>query len=194
MRTIIYTAVLILLFTKSRAQKLPIDSITGKITYTEIIHADKLSKNDLYSKINEWFAKSYNSATDVIQLNSKEDGKIIGKGLFVFTVIHRYNNIKTPVLIKVAYTLSIYIKDNKFKYEISSFYTITEMGQSPLESYSTDKEKMKEDLKKTFKNENQLEKRVVEQIEFNQAILEKTDKEVSNIIFTLKSLDRKSVV
>lgn len=191
MRTIIYTAILLLFINKTTAQQLPTDSTTGKITYTEIVPADSLSKNELYSKINEWFAKSYNSATDVIQLNSKEDGKIIGKGIFILTVIHRYNNINTPVTIKIPYILSIYIKDNKFKYELTSFNVATEMGQFPLESYGTDKEKMKGELKKTFKNENQLENKVQELIEFNQGILDETDKQVKNIIKSLKSLINK---
>jgi len=193
MKKLLFSLLFSASFIYSYSQDLPTDTTTGKITYTEIVLADSLSQNELYSKINEWFAKSYNSATDVIQLNSKEDGKIIGKGIFIFPVIFRYNNIKTPVTIKVPYTLSIYIKENKFKYELTSFYVTTEMGQFPLESYNTDKEKMKEELRKTIKNEYQLEKRSQEQIEFNQGILNETDNHVKNIINSFKShINKKS--
>ena len=46
--------------------------------YTEVIQVE-LTKDDLYQKLNEWVAVSYNSANEVIQLNTTE--KIIIKGI-----------------------------------------------------------------------------------------------------------------
>ena len=188
MKQILKTIVLFFLINKASGQKLPTDSLTGKIIYKEIVRADSLSKSDLHTKINEWFAKNYKSSSDVIQYNSKEDGKIIGKGILNIIVIHRYNNIKTPMSMKIAYTISINIKDYRFKYEIENLYVVTDMGQYPLESYTTDKEKLKTEVQKSIKNENQLEKRVQEQIEFTQGILNETDKEINEIIHSVKQI------
>lgn len=76
----------LLLTINANAQKetpnLPIDSVTKMITYTEVVNVDtSLSKLELYSRAKEWFAKAYNSSQNVIQIEDKESGKIVGKAL-----------------------------------------------------------------------------------------------------------------
>lgn len=98
---------------------LPIDEGTKRITYSGVVTVDStISQYELYSRGREWFAKTYNSATDVIQMEDKEAGKIIGKALM-------------PVYWKalgmsgegghIRYTISVYFKDGKFRYEIADF-------------------------------------------------------------------------
>jgi len=61
---------------------LPIDSKTGRITYTEVNKIDSLNKSELYSKALEWFTYKFSSSNDVIQLKNEDRGEIIGKGSF----------------------------------------------------------------------------------------------------------------
>jgi hypothetical protein len=62
--------------------KLPVDSSTNKITYSEVVYVDSLAdKQELFSRTREWFAKTYNSSNNVIQMEDKENGKIVGKAL-----------------------------------------------------------------------------------------------------------------
>lgn len=107
--------VLLLFCNSSFAQNqwgLPIDSTTHLITYTEIIPVSG-TQDELYSKAREWFASTYNSAQNVIQMDSKED--IIGKALMqVYYKGFPYGYIH--------YTISIYFKDGKYKYVVSNFY------------------------------------------------------------------------
>ena len=119
-----FIVILFLLSLKIRAQNnelplFPIDSITNKITYSEIIYLDNSSnKQDLFLRAREWFAKTFNSSNNVIQMQDKEDGILIGKGsMEVFlkalgmTSGGNYFN----------FTISMHFKDGRYKYEITDF-------------------------------------------------------------------------
>lgn len=94
----------------------PIDSLTAKIVYSDVIHVDTLAKKqELFSKVREWFAKAYKSSTNVIQMEDKESGKIVGKALMQVYYKNRPNGY-------INYTLSIQVKDGRYKYEVTDFY------------------------------------------------------------------------
>lgn len=107
-------------FGQTETLNLPIDSLTNKITYSEIVYVDSLAnKQELFSRVREWFAKAYKSSTNVIQMEDKENGKIVGKALLkiYFTALGMQQDGGY-----INYTIAIYIKDGKYKYEITDFY------------------------------------------------------------------------
>lgn len=107
-------------FGQNETLSLPTDSLTGKILYSGIVYVDSLvNKQELFSRTREWFAKIYNSSTDVIQMEDKESGKIIGKAKMQVT--HIYLKRQQPGGY-INYTISLYIKDGRYKYEITDFY------------------------------------------------------------------------
>jgi len=107
-------------FGKKEIPKLPIDSQTNKISYTEVVYVDSLTKKqELFSRAREWFAKTFNSSTNVIQMEDKESGKIIGKALI--QVYHK-GLVMTYKWGYINYTISVYIKDGRYKYELTDFY------------------------------------------------------------------------
>jgi hypothetical protein len=107
------------IFGQTETLNLPIDSLTGKINYTEVVSVDTLSnKQELFSRAREWFAKAYKSSTKVIQMEDKESGKIVGKALI--QVFYKYMGLKPGGYIN--YTISIYIKNGKYKYELTDFF------------------------------------------------------------------------
>ncbi len=88
------------------------------ISYEKVIKADGVNKSDLFFMINDWIATKYNSAQDVIQLSDKEKGAIIVKGLIDYYYGEkRTNNSYNGNL---AYTLKVYVKDNRYKVIITS--------------------------------------------------------------------------
>lgn len=93
---------------------LPIDSETKQFTYQGIKEVANVSKSDLFSRAFEWVAQSYNSAQNVVQMQDKEAGKIIIKALH--SVSSKGYDAGT-----VSYTLSIYIKDGRYKYVLTDF-------------------------------------------------------------------------
>jgi hypothetical protein len=119
---IFFIAISSLSFGQTEILNLPIDSTSNKIKYSNIILLDSLtSKQELFSRATEWFAKTYKFSKDVIQLNDSENGKIVGKAnLSVsFTAL----GIKTTAGY-INYTITLYIKNGKYKYEITDFYHV----------------------------------------------------------------------
>ncbi len=107
------------LFGQKETPKLPISS-NGNIIYSEVVYVDSIiNKQILFSNAREWFAKTYKSSTDVIQMEDKESGKIVGKALML--VYHKAFGSNYPSGY-INYTISLYIKDGRYKYEITNFY------------------------------------------------------------------------
>ena len=100
-KKLIILIVIILSTLRSNAQSL-------KLSDTVIVSK---SKNELFSNALEWFANSFKSGKDVLQVSDKESGKIIGKGYFNTSPIQ----------------ITIVVKDNKYRYEGS--YSCQETGQ-----------------------------------------------------------------
>ena len=155
--------IFLLIISQSAFCQLSFDSTKKELIYSEVVQSPNNSSNQIYLNMNEWFAKTYNSSNNVIQLNDKESGKIIGKGGFTISPIHQWGNIKTPQTFFVNYTLTIQIKDGKYKYEFSNITVrVTQENASfSIETYyNINKEKLREEAAKSIKNEKQLEKLV----------------------------------
>ncbi|WP_114937523.1 DUF4468 domain-containing protein [Mucilaginibacter endophyticus] len=114
--TLIISLIMPLLSIAQKGDKiiLPIDSSTNEVTYTAVVKVDSTSKDELYSRAKEWFAKTYNSARKVIDMDDKASGKIIGKGVSE----GRYSFMLTRYTFFTNYTISVFVKDGRYKYEI----------------------------------------------------------------------------
>lgn len=116
--------------------------VDGKVVYTGVIKVDSVSKNELYNRAKLFFVKNYKSANDVLQLDDKETGQIIGKGIFKIptgtglmartsTVLHR---------------LSITVKDGRYKYEVANLVEVFNTpgvgsGENSIDGYVLSKKK-----------------------------------------------------
>lgn len=85
----------------------PLDSATKKINYTKVVELQG-EKQQLFDKAVDWFALSFKSAKDVLQIKDKEAGKIVGS----FTI---YASEGGPVTANII----ILLKDGKYKYSIT---------------------------------------------------------------------------
>ena len=84
----------------------------------ETIDSMSGSKNEIFANANEWVAKTFNSAKDVIQMNDKEAGRIIAKGVMESDVDMGIAGISDFF---VSFTMSIYVKDGKTKIDFTDF-------------------------------------------------------------------------
>lgn len=89
------------------------------LTYTEVVTLDGTSKDNLFTRSENWFAKAFRSSKDVIQTKSKEDGKIIGKALFEYNQSFLSGSATTKGVVK--FTVSVFVKEGRYKYIISDF-------------------------------------------------------------------------
>ena len=101
----------------ARLAALPIDA-DGAIYYEGVVKVDStISRQEIHQAVREWFVSNYVSGKDVLQVDDKEAGKILGKG------IHRYQFINGINISEVALTfvLSVEAKDGKFRYKMYNF-------------------------------------------------------------------------
>lgn len=101
----------------------------GKVVYQQLDSAITASSTDLYNRAKLWVANAFRSSKNVIQIDDKEAGTILGKGNF--DVIQTM----TPYIIR--FTFKIDVRDNRYRirfYDISSQQD-TQMGkEQSLES------------------------------------------------------------
>jgi hypothetical protein len=91
-----------------------------KLVFTEVVTVDStLKKNDLFNSAREWLNKTFTSGKDVSQIVDKESGEISGKGFIEF--VSKYFNCSARISGKIWFTVNIYLKDGKYKYEFSDF-------------------------------------------------------------------------
>lgn len=132
-------------FGQNETPSLPIDTETNKIMYTEVIRVDSsVTKDILYSKAREWFAIAFKSSNDVVQLEDKENGKIIGKA--IMNVYYKSMGREYPS--KIRYSIAIQVKDGRYKYEITDF--IHETDGVCEEMINTKKKVMGVSLQKNY--------------------------------------------
>lgn len=82
---------------------LPFDETTHQIAYQGVVEVPGVTKDQLYIRAHEWIAKAYRSANDVIQMQDKEAGRLVGKGSS--KAVARGLNVGS-----VRHTLTIYIQ------------------------------------------------------------------------------------
>lgn len=88
----------------------------GVIIYSNVVTIDStINKNELFTRAKAWFVATYNSAKSVIQMEDKDAGIIIGKGVFD---VQSGGSGLGLFIVPVRHTVSIYLKDGKYKYEI----------------------------------------------------------------------------
>ncbi|MCD4768675.1 MAG: DUF4468 domain-containing protein [Bacteroidales bacterium] len=128
MKKLLLSILVLLNLDYSYCQDIPIDDKTGKITYEAIESSDSLNKDEIYLKTLEWFALSFSSSNDVIQLKDKDAGKVIGKGNFMMNYYSRNPTI--------FFTITIMIKDGRYKIVITDLKYLDIQGDEfNLESF-----------------------------------------------------------
>ncbi len=54
----------------------------GNVTYQRIVEVPEMKKDDIYNRVLNYFVYNYGSGKSVIQTQDKENGLIVGKGLY----------------------------------------------------------------------------------------------------------------
>lgn len=110
-------------------------------TWTEVVIVDSTNASTLYSKAKLWVANTYNSGKSVTDLSDENTHTIIIKAQS--NELGNNQNLKGLVAFRtnltcgyIEYTLKIYCKDNRFKYEITNINHVWHTSSSPDNDYS----------------------------------------------------------
>jgi len=99
------------------APKMPIDKVTGLITYEGVVDIPGPS-DSLYTKALGWFSEYYTNPNNVIREKNSKDKKIVCK--YWFMVYKPEDEAgKKIVGATVQYSLNTYFRDGRFKYEFT---------------------------------------------------------------------------
>ena len=109
-------------------------------TIIGVFDTEGKTKAEIFSSINKWIALNYNSAQNVVQLNDKESGNIIVKGIneAVYKNVMKELYPKNKYMqeyssVKFNHTVEINIKDNKYRI----IYTLTDIiTPEPVAGYN----------------------------------------------------------
>lgn len=86
----------------------------GKVLYELIDSSIIAPSNELFNRAKIWFGNAFRDSKEVIQIEDKENGLLMGKGNFNF------EQSLVPFLIK--FSIRVSVKDNKYRVQ---FYDIT---------------------------------------------------------------------
>ncbi len=94
----------------------------GVFVYESVVTVEGADQETLYKRALMWFTKTYNSANNVLQMKDEKEGSLIGKGLFKINYYTRNPSIN--------HTLSIFVKDGRFKYILTDLKYSDNQGES----------------------------------------------------------------
>jgi hypothetical protein len=95
---------------------LPIDKITGKVIFTDVISLDSVSVENIYDRAKLFVVNNYNSAKTVSDLSDNNLHFLVIKA---YTTTHFKSWGGVYEAGGFNYVLKIYCKDGRYKYEIS---------------------------------------------------------------------------
>ncbi len=105
----------------------------NNVTITQTIDIPNVTKDELYVKVLTYFTYNYKDGESVIQVQDKENGLIIGKG------IYKNSHVGVDLLLKEISTwhiIRVDIKDNKIRVIVTlTQYDLKMSGGSTLPTY-----------------------------------------------------------
>ena len=97
---------------------LPVDSASHLVSYSAVVPAVGVTKEQLYLRAKEWAARSFVDSKSAARMDDKDAGTYITRGI-----------IRNSSDTHYAMTLAIYTKDGRYKYVIDQIsYTFAPSG------------------------------------------------------------------
>lgn len=105
--------------------------INGEILFSEVVGVEGKTANELYSLAKLAIAKVFVSAKDVIQLDDKEKGIIVVKGLY-----YAPNSATKPYY---TFMIKLLFKDGKYKIDLTDFIYHTDIEELSANSFTDER-------------------------------------------------------
>lgn len=112
----------------SWGQILPVDSITGRVTYTGVLHVDSTSAEELFNRATLWYASTFPSAKAAMELSDRQAGVIVSDPKVNFPAYFIMNNGTRRESGSVRFSLKIQCKEGRFKYTLTDLVHVHPQG------------------------------------------------------------------
>lgn len=136
-------------------QEIVLPQVDGKIFFEFADSVDK-SQVELYTNAKLWIVNMFRDSKEVIQLDDKETGEILGKGLFRFN----YKYLATIYCV-CRFTIKVSLREKKYRIQI--YDLVAELGDNRT-PYS---------METVYANSNKI---------YNKRIIENVDQRVKEIL------------
>jgi hypothetical protein len=104
---------------------------SGRYILQDVVQAEGISAEELFARARAWVAQTYRSANDVVQLEDKATGRLVAKG---------FDHLEGMLYsADVWHTLTIEIKEGRWRYTMTNFDARGPQFDMPLEKYSIGK-------------------------------------------------------
>jgi hypothetical protein len=121
-RNIVLCLLLTMLISGCMTYQPPAKMTTGDLKpleFSEVITAEGLTKDQLYSAAQAWFGNTFRSAKTVFDVQDPVAGRIIGKPLFQYEPSKFLGSARIRGVVR--YSVTIEVKDGRYRYFIGNF-------------------------------------------------------------------------
>jgi hypothetical protein len=150
MKKYLFLTILVMFFNNLYSQ----NSKDSLISFSKVVVVDSdITAEELYDRARTWFAIAFKDGKEVVQLEDKEQFKLIGKGGFKYNPRVYIGSDGSRGY--VSYTITIQVKDNRYRYILTNFYhegnTVNQAGQFSF-GYISSSEECTTDIAMTSKS------------------------------------------
>lgn len=115
-------AALLLDYDPADAAPLPLDATTQRITYSAVVPAPGLSQAELYARARAWITTAYPQQNAQLTREDPATGQLQLQGTQLVQLRTVYEGVPRSTYAGVVrHSLSVYVKDGRFKYIFSDF-------------------------------------------------------------------------
>jgi hypothetical protein len=107
------------------------------IEYTEVVTVDSANQKELYKRALNFFAETFVSSKEVLQIQDKENGILFGKGFISKKVPYRWAFQPTTLDIRISFSMRVTVKDGRYKYEFTDFNNTEIIGEYKFGTLTT---------------------------------------------------------
>ncbi|WP_020603266.1 DUF4468 domain-containing protein [Spirosoma spitsbergense] len=108
---------------------LPINE-SGRVVYQIIEPVEGVSKEEIFKRARKWLIDTYTSPKNGLQLNDPGTGELSSKE--TFSINPSIMGIAVPT--QVSHSITIDVKDGKYRVLVSNFYVVANTIQGPIEA------------------------------------------------------------
>lgn len=96
-------------------------SYDSLIIYTAITTIDSSTQKELALRARQWFIDNFKNPKDVLQVSDIDNGELSGNGSFRYSATLKAYGITQTTAGFITVKISVWTKDNKYKYAIGPF-------------------------------------------------------------------------
>lgn len=102
-----------------KGQMIPVDSVTHKFKYEEVVQVSELKQNEIYDRSKNWIVRTLKSSDNAVNLDDPDKASINATGNILLD--NRYGGLLMFTNITLNFKYSVYCKEGRYKVVVDNF-------------------------------------------------------------------------